>query len=308
MIIACPSCSTKYKLSGDKLSGDRVKLKCSKCGAVFLLRKKPAAREEARELPAVTTGRKILVAHASSSVREMIGELLRGAGYQPVYVKNGVEAVAAMADIHPVLVVVDVALPEIFGFEFPEIIRNDKRLENIKVILIASIYDQTRYKRLPNSLYGADDFIEKQQIRGSLVPKINSLLGEQEEIRKQIGETEAVSVGIGVRETVSPKVAAEDAKKLKEEELPHAESDGEDIEKAKRLARIIVSDIALYNEELVEKGIRQGTVEDELKNDLEEGKRLFTKRIPERIRKKADYLRESLDDLIAKKKKEMGLA
>ncbi len=308
MIIACPKCSTRYRISEDKLSGDSLKLKCRKCGKIFLLKKKVPAKKEVPGLPVMAAGKKILIAHSSSSIREMIGELLKGAGFLPLYAKNGVEALSVMADMHPEVVVVDVALQDIFGFEFPEIIKKDKRLEDIKVILIASIYDQTRYKRLPQSLYGADDFIEKHRIRDSLVPKINSLLGNQEEIKVTPKQAAAVQVGIGVKGIVAPKVAAEDARKLKEEELVHTTADTQDIEKAKRLARIIISDIALYNQELLEKGIRQGNIEEELKNDLEEGRRLFIKRVPEYIRQKADYLTESMNELIAKKKKEFGVA
>jgi CheY-like chemotaxis protein len=65
---------------------------------------------------------------------------------------------------HPDVVLLDVALPTMYGFEICERIRNTPALSGVKTILIASIYDKTRYKREPQSLYGADDYIEKHHI------------------------------------------------------------------------------------------------------------------------------------------------
>jgi predicted Zn finger-like uncharacterized protein len=306
MIISCPKCATKYKVDENKIASTLLKLRCYKCGTIFLLKKKPPVRQ-GEELPAVAIGKKILVAHSSTSMREMIGDILREAGFLPLYAKNGVEAISIMVDTHPEVVIVDVALPEIFGFEFPELIRNDERLHGIKVILVASIYDKTRYKRLPQSLYGADDFIEKHHIRDGLIPKINKLIIAQQEVRESVSTTEVVQVGVKVEQPSNDTLKIEDAKKLKEEELLQTPQEVQEIEKAKRLARIIISDIALYNEEVLEQGIRQNAVEELLKNDLEEGRKLFLKRVPEHIRKQADFLKESLDELINKKKKELGL-
>ncbi len=307
MIIRCPQCSATYKVDDDRISGASLKLRCSKCGQIFLLRKKVAQEPVNEELPARAEGRKILIAHASGSMREMMGELLREEKFFPLFAKNGVEAVSIMEDTHPDVVIVDVALPDIFGFEFPELIKQDKRLQSIKVILVASIYDKTRYKRIPQSLYGADDFIEKHHIRDSLVAKINRLISGQEEVRETAGAGEPVAVGLGVDEVSSPAVRTSDAAKFNEEELVHTPADMQDIEKAKRLARIIISDIALYNQDLLEQGIRQDTVGEVLEKDLEEGRRLFNKRISEHIRQQGDFLDESLRELIEKKKKELGL-
>lgn len=306
MIISCPKCKTKYKINENTLNTINLKLKCFKCGTVFMLKKK-ITEKMGVPLPAVTTGKKILIAHSSSSIRDMIGEILREANFFPLYAKNGVEAISIMSDTHPEVVVVDVALPDVFGFEFPELIKADKRLHGIKVILLASIYDKTRYKRLPQSLYGADDFIEKHHIREGLVPKINKLISAQEELKEVVSASEQIQLGINVEETTTPQIKAEDTKRLKEEEMLQSVTDIQEIEKAKRLARIIISDIALYNQELIEQGIRQNTLEELLKNDLEEGRRLFTKRIPEHIRNKEDFLKQSLEELINKKKKELGL-
>src|SRR4029077_3715458 len=61
-------------------------------------------------------------------------------------------------------------------------------------------------------------------------------------------------------------------------------------EKARRLARIIVSDIALYNETIIAEGIRGGRILELLRDDLEEGYRLFRSRVPASIAAEGDYV------------------
>jgi len=80
-------------------------------------------------------------------------------------------------------------------------------------------------------------------------------------------------------------------------------ADPAEIEKAKRFARIIVSDIVLYNQAAVAEGIRQGTFYDLLKDDITEGRAVYEQRVPNAIRKHRDYLQEAFDDFLSSKKK-----
>ena len=64
--------------------------------------------------------------------------------------------------------------------------------------------------------------------------------------------------------------------------------------KAERLARIIVSDIVLYNEEKFAEAVRAGNVAEVMDADLSEGRTLFDERIDARVRAKGDLLMEEL--------------
>ena len=70
------------------------------------------------------------------------------------------------------------------------------------------------------------------------------------------------------------------------------------IEKARRFARIIVSDIALYNQEAVVEGLKNGTFYELLKTDVDEGREIYEKRVPEVIRRQKDYYQEAFDNFI----------
>jgi len=76
------------------------------------------------------------------------------------------------------------------------------------------------------------------------------------------------------------------------------EADPDAVEKAKRFARIIVSDIALYNQALVVEGIKNDTFYELLKNDVQEGRELYDKRVPAAIRRGKDYFQEAFDNFI----------
>jgi len=77
------------------------------------------------------------------------------------------------------------------------------------------------------------------------------------------------------------------------------ELDPEAVEKARRFARIIVSDIALYNQDAVLEGIRRGTFFELLKEDVVEGRELYERRVPDGIRARKDYYQEAFDNFIS---------
>jgi hypothetical protein len=64
--------------------------------------------------------------------------------------------------------------------------------------------------------------------------------------------------------------------------------------KAERLARIVISDIVLYNEERFTAAARAGNVFTVMAGDLAEGRALFEERIDARVRAERDHLKEEL--------------
>lgn len=77
-------------------------------------------------------------------------------------------------------------------------------------------------------------------------------------------------------------------------------------EKAKRLARLIVSDIVLYNQAAVEEGIRNGNFFETMAHDVQEARNLYASRVPEEIRQDTTYLDDAFNDLIDRKKRELS--
>jgi predicted Zn finger-like uncharacterized protein len=109
-----------------------------------------------------------------------------------------------------------------------------------------------------------------------------------------------------VQAAVLPDSFSLDASIFQKEEcdIPRVDAaDPEAVEKARRFARIIVSDIALYNQEAVAEGLKNGTFYDLLKADVDEGRELYEKRVPKVIRSEKDYYQEAFDDFIRAQRK-----
>jgi molybdopterin-guanine dinucleotide biosynthesis protein len=83
------------------------------------------------------------------------------------------------------------------------------------------------------------------------------------------------------------------------------EGDPEAVEKARRFARIIVSDIALYNQVAVIEGLKNDTFYELLKTDVDEGRELYERRVPDAIRLTKDYYQEAFDKFIADAKRKI---
>jgi hypothetical protein len=94
----------------------------------------------------------------------------------------------------------------------------------------------------------------------------------------------------------------------KEESVPQRPAVSQIHEKAKRLARLIVSDIVLYNQDAVEEGIRNNNFFEVMAHDIQEARNLYATRVPNEIRNETTYLDDAFADLIDRKKRELGIS
>ncbi|MBI3399151.1 MAG: response regulator [Deltaproteobacteria bacterium] len=257
---------------------------------------------------------KVLVANANPDFCYAIKEFLAGHGFDVILAKDGVEALQFLEIEMPPIALVDVALPGMYGFEICDFIKNSEKRKYIKIILLASVYDKTRYKRMPTSIYGADDYMEMHHIPDQLVPKIRKLIGKGEQVGKPPVETQPKEFEVVImQETGFSQKIKEIADRDMKVTLRQAQGDNVMVslsnqhEEAKRLARIIASDIILYNQEAVEKGIRDGNLYELLKDEIKEGLVYYAKRVPPDVRKNTAYLKNAFEELIGKMKKEMGV-
>ena len=96
-------------------------------------------------------------------------------------------------------------------------------------------------------------------------------------------------------------------KELLPPSIPQASPVDESDAKARRLARLIVSDIALYNRKNVEEGVRNGNFEELLAHDIKEARSLYARRVPDEIRNATTYLDEAFTELMEKTRQELSL-
>jgi DNA-binding response OmpR family regulator len=298
-VVRCPQCGRYYRLAGRAGLRPGTKLRCTKCGHVFPL-------EPAASLVPPPTGPRVLVASDGEEVTALIEEILMAGGFVPRSVKGGDEAWDEIRRWKPRAVVLDVGLPGIPVFEVCHRVRQDPLHHSVAVVLLASVYRGTRYKRAPTSLYGADDYIEKHHLRDSLADKITRLLPEKKTAGAGVYPPPNREEQTRPRETLpSPAEARRDEEMLVREEQfgPGVDREGEGLpprESLRRFARIILSDIALYNQETVERGIRQGSLHQLLAREIAEGRQLFETRLPPGAGGEREFYDQALADFIRK--------
>jgi predicted Zn finger-like uncharacterized protein len=321
MLIVCPGCKSRFSFDEHKVGADGIRLRCGKCNAIFrVIRKGPQQAEASRSSDTAPPPRiRVVVANESAAFCQTVSDLLLRESFDVSAYNDGREAFNAILQQKPDVVLLDVALPSMYGFEVCDAIRKNPEISSVKVILIASIYDKTRYKRAPLSLYGADDYIEKHHIPDSLAAMVYRLVSGQKPAEPSAGamaeveeEAQSAPQELSPGEINDQEIARRELKREEEMEtsLPCHPSEPELPEahvKARRFARIIVSDIVLYNQARVEEGVRSGAFYRIMADDIGEGRALYMSRVPEEITSGTSYLEEAFEDLIARKKQELGL-
>jgi hypothetical protein len=81
----------------------------------------------------------------------------------------------------------------------------------------------------------------------------------------------------------------------------------ERVERARRLARTVLSDIELYSPEKVAAAVKGNNFESAFAGELAEGFKLYEKRITEEVRNMGDFFQGEVDNYLRNKKKSLGL-
>jgi len=114
----------------------------------------------------------ILIVDDEPLGRETLASLLRGQRYLLVFAREGAEALAQAAALPPDLILLDVMMPSMDGFEVCRRLRADSRLAEVPIILVTALDD--RDSRLRGIEAGADDFVTKPFDRVELRARVRT--------------------------------------------------------------------------------------------------------------------------------------
>lgn len=122
---------------------------------------------------------KVLLVEDDNNLREIYQARLMAEGYDIVSAMNGEEALVVAKQEQPDLVISDVMMPRISGFEMLDIMRNTTGLKDFKVIMLTAL-GQAEDKTRANSL-GADRYLVKSQVTlEDIVTAAHELLNDLE--------------------------------------------------------------------------------------------------------------------------------
>ena len=120
------------------------------------------------------TNRHVLVVDDSPTGRQAAMNLLEKRGYQVTAAVDGVDALEKIAAAPPLLVVLDIVLPKLNGYEVLRQLRASESTRGIKVILVSSKSQES--DRFWGLKQGADDYIAKPYQDDALVAAVRRQL------------------------------------------------------------------------------------------------------------------------------------
>jgi CheY-like chemotaxis protein len=105
---------------------------------------------------------KLLLVEDDNNLREIYEARLKAEGYETSTAKDGEEALVVAKQQQPDLIISDVMMPKISGFEILDILRNTPGLEHVKVIMLTAL-GQAEDRSRADAL-GADKYLVKSQV------------------------------------------------------------------------------------------------------------------------------------------------
>jgi twitching motility two-component system response regulator PilG len=121
------------------------------------------AREDATDIRTVTEtlrARKLVVAvDDSQTVRKLVAVNLERNGYRVLTVEDGVSALAKLDSYQPHLILLDISLPKVDGYEICRIVRKHQDLKKVPVVMLSG--KDGFFDRVKGKIAGANDYLTK---------------------------------------------------------------------------------------------------------------------------------------------------
>jgi response regulator RpfG family c-di-GMP phosphodiesterase len=268
MDLTCKNCGAVFRAAISSPLTAAVRVVCPSCQFQMVLKPKTASGELPVP-PRIPRRRVAAIADEPRPFRKFLGDHLRRLGFEVEYFETGIPTLEFVRRTRAELVIVNVYLKGMLGVEVTEEIKADATLEGTKVILIGALFRANRFRANPTNLYGADDYIEE------LIP--------EREFRQIIHKL-FPDIGDATDDTaIEPR----------------------EYDEARRLARLILSDIIIYHAAKVEQGIRDNNFFDLLKGEIEEGRQYYDSRVPPRVRRDTEIYTETLQQFVQMKREEL---
>ena len=123
----------------------------------------------------MTADRLVLVADDEEDILGLVTMIVERSGHQVVAAGNGAEALAAIRERKPDLVVLDISMPEIDGLEVLRRLRADSETSELPVLLLSAQAQEADVRRAFD--LGASAYVKKPFSPTELAQRVDALLG-----------------------------------------------------------------------------------------------------------------------------------
>lgn len=138
--------------------------------------KRPQLLQEVKDklygkIQSLEKGQTVLVVDDEDSIRNLVHQELEEAGYKVIEAVDGSDALSKVRKYQPDLIILDILMPVIDGFDVMTILKNNEETANIPILIYSIIEDREKGYRL-----GADDYLTKSGEADTLLKSVSSLI------------------------------------------------------------------------------------------------------------------------------------
>lgn len=326
MKLACPSCHEPVEVQevDSELS---AQVSCGVCGAVVGLTLVVSILSAGDAGMAAARAGRVVVAMTDPELRGAYAEALAAAGFAVIETGESRQTLQRLGKEVPDVAVVDGGFPPIFGMGIAEIVKKSNVTRETRILGLRADDGS------PLPVPGADRTVTMTVGTDAVVREVESLAADRRSTARPKAATPMV------RPNHSPKAASQapapaPPREAAPKPAPVAKApapapppqappaspppaataapampgvpDDPAHAAAMRLARIIVSDTALYNQKAVDEAIRTGRLKETIEGLLDEGRQHYVERTPDHVRERTDYLGAALDQFVERKMRAMN--
>lgn len=123
-------------------------------------------------------GKVILLVDDDLTLREMYEERLKAEGFDIIQASNGDEALRKAKESKPNIVLLDIMMPKVNGFDVLKELKADPELKDVPVIVLTALIQDV--DRVQGKKLGAADYIVKSEtMPGEVIAKIKNAIGQK---------------------------------------------------------------------------------------------------------------------------------
>lgn len=140
------------------------------------------------------SGSRVLIADDNEQNRELLDAYLAGEGYEILMANDGKETMDVVAASQPDLILLDIMMPRMSGYEVCEQVKSNSDTQAIPVLMVTALNEMGDIEKAVNA--GCDDFLTKPVNQLELKTRVRSLLrvrhlaGERDRLLAYLEEME----------------------------------------------------------------------------------------------------------------------
>lgn len=165
---------------------------------------------------------KVLLVEDDSNLREIYGAPLEAEGYEVVSASDGEEGLAVAVRERPDLIVSDVMMPKISGFDMLDILRSTPETKDVKIIVMTALSQDEDRKR--GEELGADRYVVKSQVTlDDFVGIVKDVLGDT--TAAPVTDNSATAPPVDTAVATPPAVSSDQSQSIPVQDEPNAPQD-----------------------------------------------------------------------------------